>query len=410
MIHKLLTGVFCLFLTSFAAWGQAGGGAGGSGGGGGGSNLYTFRYIFLSQKKVQPKTFVNDKSLDRAYAIVQSVKKSRGAKVRSRYYYGALEYEALYFFDNVINSILLGSLKITRMDRIDRHKHKAIPKKPTKISYFLMASQSDPGKSDTTYILSAPGSGDTVMIESHRILYEQIIPYHRLSFFILGRNQDTLMFEIWPRPRKLQNRNFDAQSTVIEGIRNGELYNHQYKNQNVTADTFYAVIPWRNQGVGPRFQTFNLMFATHYLIPITIPIGYTFVPKAWQSNFLNAGMAYGWAIGRTKFYRDALQPPRNFYWGAGFLAGVSSVSLSSSSVKAGFNVGSGYSLPGVYTGMHVGLSFNSVQFMLTGTYEWAIGSNSSQWIYQHRFSLGIAIGLSSFNLAVPNSSSAALAH
>jgi hypothetical protein len=322
-----------------------------------------------------------------------------------RHYYSGDYYKAIYFFQGLINDILLGTLKISRADVVEQQVHHRV-KKESSSQYFVVKNPAG-GNPDTTRIMST-GVSDSITYRNLPILYDQIVPYHRLPFYILSRNQDSLMIEIWPPPRTLQNSNFDRQQTAIDQIPNGALYNHD----KVAADTFYAVIPWRNQGIGPRFQTFNLLFGTKYLIAVSAPIGYTFAAKAWQSNFVNAGVAYGWGKGRTKFYRDNLQTARNFYWGAGFIAGVSSISISSSTVDTAFSksVPSSYNLPGVYTGVHIGASFNSVQLMLTGAFQWAIGKNSGHWLYQGKFTLGVAIGLSGFNLLVPNSASAPLTH
>jgi hypothetical protein len=228
------------------------------------------------------------------------------------------------------------------------------------------------------------------------------------------------MFEVWPPNVSLQNSAYDSAYTVIEGVQNVKLYNH-YKFSSTgqvtyarQADTFYFVPHWHNQGVGPRFQTFNLMFSTKYLIPVSIPLVYNFKAKATLANFLNAGMAYGWGLGRTKFYRDAIQSSRNFYIGAGFLGGVSTATISASTVNDSTlkaSLGSASStLPEVYYGCHIGISFSSVQLIVSGSWQTAIGDHAAQWSYQNHFSLGIGVGLSLFNLLVPNSASAPIGH
>jgi hypothetical protein len=415
----------------------AGAGAAGAGGAGGGSNVYSFRYVFLSRtkqldslqlsrsKKADKLQFASfTHSIDTAYTFQSdsnSLNQNKPTKTRQHYYRNPVQYLANGVQD-VVNGMLIWSLKISKTDSVARRLTSmvSVAKPVTETGFLIMPNACNHCKSDTIYQFS-PGFADSAetVFEDHNILYDRILPDHRLSFYILGRNQDTLMFEIWPRPRRLQNRYFGSQTTIIDGFRNGDLLNWTNETYQINhpADTFYAVIPWRNHGVGPRFQSFNLLFFTKYLIPITVPINYCFGAKSWQTSFLNAGMAYGWAIGRTKFYRDGLQASRNFYWGGGVLGGVSSVTLNAASVNpkntaavTAVGTGSGYTLPGTYVGGHLGFSFNSLQIMVSGTVAWALGSYSSAWIYQHKFSLGLAIGLSSFNLLVPNSASAPFTH
>jgi hypothetical protein len=438
-MRKICCSIALLVGLMYVAKGQpgaAGAAGGGAGGGGGGSNVYSFRYVFLSyskrvdslhlsqKKKADTAQFASfSRSIDTAYTFQSdsnSLKQNNASTTRQHYY----ENPGTHFVNgvqNVVNWLLLWSLKISKTDYIDRHETSIVrvSKPVTQTGFMIMPNPCQNCKLDTIYQYSPPfaDSMETIL-EPHAILYDRILPYHRLSFYILGRNQDTLMFEIWPRPKRLQNRHFGSQTTIIDGFRNGDLLNWTDEANHIDhpADTFYAVLPWRNHGVGPRFQTFNLLFFTKYLIPITVPIAYCFGAKSWQTSFLNAGMAYGYAIGRTKFYRDGLQASRNFYWGAGLLAGVSSVTLNAASVNpkntaAVTAVGtSGYTLPGTYVGGHVGFSFNSLQIMVSGTVAWALGSYSSAWNYQHKFSLGLGIGLSSFNLLVPNSASAPFTH
>jgi hypothetical protein len=402
----LLLGMLILPILLRAQPGAAGAGAAAAGAGG--SNVYGFRYIFLSDAKtpVQNSTIDTSATLKAAYSETGN---------SNEYHYNGIYYRILYRLQQAARKFTLSLFKVDRVNAVDSHYvvHANIT---AKSQYFTK-----PNSGDTTWIFTN-GTKDTTYSLPHRILYNYIVPTHRLAFFLLGRSQDTLMIEVWPPNIRLQDPQYDRQMTVLEGIRNGNLYNHyepnnrhRYEPENKRqADTFYAVLPWQNQGVGPRFQTFNVLFSTKYLIPISVPILYNFKTKSWLSSFLNAGMAYGWALGRTKFYRDGLQPSRNFYIGGGLIGGISAVTISASTVDNAAlkdSLGSSTStLPGFYYGFHIGVSFNSIQIIASGSWETAIGNNATQWSYQNHFSFGIGIGLSLFNLLVPQSASAPIGH
>jgi hypothetical protein len=424
-MKKLLLSLVSFFVIAEISLAQTpgvGGATGGGGGGGGGSNVYGFRYIFLSKSGYTTTTFKKDRAIDTAYTQQSDsnlLKTNISINKRSHYYSSPLNVVPKGF-QYFVNDFLLWLLKVNKTDFVDRRRDTMIRKPATITGFQLMRNPCDSCKKDTVYQYSSSPPSDSMIFDPHWILYGQILPYHRLSFYILSRNQDTLMFEVWPPPRKLQNNDFNGQSTIIDGFKNADVYNWTDRAANPPiehpADTFYVVIPWRNHGIGPRFETFNMPFLTKYLIPISVPIAYSFHAKSWQTSFLNAGVAYGIAAGRTKFYRDALQSPRNFYWGAGLLGGISSITLNAASVNppdsaAVKAVGtSGYTLPAIYAGIHIGFSLNSVQLMITVQKEWAMGSFSSAWIYHRGLSLGIGIGLSSFNLAVPSSASTPFGH
>jgi hypothetical protein len=413
----LVTTVLPILLHAQPGAGGAGAGAAGGAAGGGGSNVYGFRYILLSDKKAPPKInrFVPSSPLQSAYLVPGSTPLLQDSATHKEpeYYYSGNYYRVLYRFQQAARTFMLGLFKVDRADSIASH-YDSTQRVITRTQYTIRPN------GDTNWVYTN-GTRDTIYVTKHRILYDYIVPTHRLAIFLLGRDQDTVMFEVWPPNKRLQNANYDSAYTVVEGIQNKDLYNHYRVDRrgNVTynrqADTFYFVPHWRNHGVGPRFQTFNLLFSTKYFIPVSIPLVYNFKAKSYLANFLNAGMAYGWGLGRTKFYRDAIQTSRNFYIGGGFLGGISTATISAqtvndSALKVQFAGGASSTLPEVYYGFHMGISFSSVQFIVSGTWQTAIGDHAAQWSYQNHFSLGIGIGLSLFNLVVPNSASAPIGH
>jgi hypothetical protein len=366
VLPLLLMTVFPILISAQSASGGAAAGAGAAGGSGG-SNVYGFRYILFSDRKDPYKGKGLNSKVDSSNTLKAAYLDSAS---ENQDYYSGNYYRMLFSLQQFARKAMLILFKVDRADSVDSH-HNSISTKIAKNQFTL-----GPTVNDTNWIYTNVNT-DTILTKRHRVLYNYIVPTHRLSIFLLGRDQDTVMFEVWPPNKSLQNSAYDSAYTVIEGVQNVKLYNH-YKFSSTgqvtytrQADTFYFVPHWRNQGVGPRFQTFNLMFSTKYLIPVSIPLIYNFKAKATLANFLNAGMAYGWGLGRTKFYRDAIQSSRNFYIGAGFLGGVSTATISASTVNDSTlkaSLGSASStLPEVYYGCHVGISFSSVQFIISGS-------------------------------------------
>jgi len=147
-----------------------------------------------------------------------------------------------------------------------------------------------------------------------------------------------------------------------------------------------------------------------------MPIAYMFgndskAQQRWQSNFLSAGLAYGWARGRTKFFKYDQYQPKNSYFGVGFMLAVSATSMNDKDFDtSNANVGpkltkissSGtYTAPLIQVGMHVGESFGYLQLIQAAGFGWAVGYPAQNWNYQGKFFVGFGIGLSIFNLAIP---------
>jgi hypothetical protein len=250
---------------------------------------------------------------------------------------------------------------------------------------------------------------DTVIYEPKEIRFITI-PKHHLEIAILNRNQDTCMIEVWPPPFKDQNNpTYQKGHTVIAGIENDSLYNNSYNS----ADTLYAIFNWHHPSTTRRHETYNVLFRTIYLVPASIPLVYTTGSAQWQANFLNAGMAFGWGYGRTKFYKDNLMPPRNFYFGFGAVLGVSSITIDSQNVTKSLQpiIGkSSLTYPAVYGGVHIAFSFNSVQLMGVVGSEIVLSKYHSSWQNEGKLLYGIGIGLSIFNLAVPSAPSSPIGH
>jgi hypothetical protein len=277
---------------------------------------------------------------------------------------------------------------------------------------------------DSSYLKDSSGHyhllNDSVFkLQTHTRVVKQYCK-HKILFYnfkagssvaILGRNQDTCMLEFWPPVRRTQRDSaFNNGRDIIEGIPNYKLYNHD----TINADTFYLVAGWQNSTTLSRHRSFNLPFHTLYFVPATIPIEYVVKTKQFQTNLLSAGMAFGLAVGRTKFFKDNIMPPRNAYYGAGIVGGVTAVTVSAQGVsnqtiKTEIGTGS-YTYPAFYVGEHAGYSFNSVQLFVALGWEWATGHYARYWNNQGRAFIGFGIGLSLFNLAVPSISSTASAH
>jgi hypothetical protein len=356
---------FCLCNGAYSQAG-AGGGATGGGGGGGGQNLYGFRYIIIPDGPIEPsRNHLFKDSLNTPSSLSNSFR-----------------YEVVEKF---LLGILRGILHIQGYNSLQRDSSykKGISPNDTLVKHFTV----------------------------HKIQYRTIAKHH-LEVAVLSRTQDTCMLEVWPPAWRLQNDNFyRSLRTVIGGIENGSLYSHDA----ISADTFYLVTKWTNSPLTRRHQSFNMLFKSVYLVPATVPIVYTTGTQQWQANFLSAGMAGGWAYGRTKFYRDNIMPPRNFYFGIGGVAGVNTVTLNAQSVSDTsilnkINKSSGVTYPGVYLGGHIAFSFNSIQLMFVLGREWAFGKYHAAWENQGKLFLGLGIGLSIFNLVVPSAAPNPVGH
>jgi len=177
---------------------------------------------------------------------------------------------------------------------------------------------------------------------------------------------------------------------------------------------------------------FNIPFNTRYFIPITTPVSYLFGNRKnahrWQSNFLTAGMAYGWGHGRTKFFKNDQYQPKNFYIGTGFLASISAAMINKSDFSANpknpgdtseykaaitrltSNTGTTYTAPQIQFGIHVGESFGSIQLIQAAGLGWVLGYPAQYWNYQGKPWIGFGIGLSLFNFAVPTAPGGGAGH
>jgi len=172
---------------------------------------------------------------------------------------------------------------------------------------------------------------------------------------------------------------------------------------NPYQDTFYVVIP-NNFNTQPsknsNYNKFNLVFNGKYLIPISIPfqdIGFSFRKAInLQSNFLNAGMAYGWAHGKTTFFKNDQIAPKNFYMGTGFVAALAS---------ATDNTNNKIMVPAFITGVHIGVAISSVQILAAGGYGFAVQNVNTAWGKSGAPWVGFGVGLSLFNVAIPSVSS-----
>lgn len=209
---------------------------------------------------------------------------------------------------------------------------------------------------------------------------------HKLKVFVTGMNQttDTLTVKLWYRHR-------------FAGRMADSLRKHLGIDSAFEKDYKFPVsyVP------GGAWRKFILPFRTRYFIPVNLPIVRDFnygksSTSAWQANFLNAGMAYGWAIGRTKFFKYNQLSPRNEYAGIGPLFNIQSATSSAGSQTPP----TAPSFAKVLLGGHIGIGFGSIQFILAGGYYYNI-SSSSGFQLQPKPWIGGGIGLSMFNFSVP---------
>jgi hypothetical protein len=206
--------------------------------------------------------------------------------------------------------------------------------------------------------------------------------YHnKLKVYIsaLSKQTDSMTFKLWDSKR-------------IRRIRPRFL--------NVSKDSVYRTdytvkSPW-NETVGPH-RKMVIPFETKYLMPVNLPFLYDFNTHSVSVSFLNAGLAYGWAFGRTKFYEYNQMPPRNAYFGGGPLFNLSSsLTASSSSSTASTTFAK------MVLGGHLGYSTGSLQFLIAGGWYYDVGGKQVFAIHS-KVVLGFGFGLSLFNFAVPSS-------
>jgi hypothetical protein len=233
---------------------------------------------------------------------------------------------------------------------------------------------------------NAPGniSKDTVRpigLDSFLLNPANRAHFHRkLKVFLTSTSKqtDSISFKVWYRKRKRTWRPLNEPNGYDED--------------------FTFVVPY--DSTTGWYRKFVLPFRTRYLVPVNIPFLYDENVKGFTSTFLNAGLAYGWAWGRTKFYKYNQLQSRNTYVGAGPFFNLSSTSGSaSSSSKLDPN-----SVGKLMVGFHVGFNLASIQF-LAAAGKYADFDNNGSLVWRARNVFGLGIGLSLFNFSVPSTTS-----
>ena len=151
------------------------------------------------------------------------------------------------------------------------------------------------------------------------------------------------------------------------------------------------------EGYGPCF---TVPFRGQDLTPITIPFVYRFNSGTFETNFFNVGLAYGKVFGRTKYFKESAINPRDFYFAVGGLIGLGPVQFA-----ANDSAKTSESTIGILYGVHVTISMNNIQLLFAGGLESALqgkAMNTNDWLNQNKPWIGFGIGLSFFNILIPN--------
>ena len=415
---KYLTTIVLLILINETVYCQGGGGAGGGsnaggGGAGGGQNtsLMAFKYKLLPSFN---KSNSNDsihrggnlayfKYKDSCFEVKYDIQENKyKIKFITDSVYINKHKKNPPFFHKWINKIEKNFFNLVFVDTVLTKERNT-----KRIAGFTF---------DTTFnsngnIISINKKADSIIeptfvFKSHRIKYEDQ-RNSVLKVVIINRYKDTVMFIIWPPEysKKFAKKGDTITQSYIDGIADVNLYNND--NNKHGADTLYFINRWSNTGITKKFQTFNLTFRTRYFIPVSIPLIWETSSGQYVSSFLNAGMAYGWAFGRSKFYKDNIQNTRNAVIGFGPIAGISALTITNSNISPSPNPKDttvNNTNPMFYWGGHCAITLlNSVSIILTGGFQNGLGKGYvKDWLYNGKPFIGIGIGLSLFNISIPS--------
>jgi hypothetical protein len=145
---------------------------------------------------------------------------------------------------------------------------------------------------------------DGTKLPIHGITQPKIITpktiHRKLKGIIDFRDGDMLYFHFWD-------------------ITSGPTLSPTYVTAADNGNDFTYQINWNRKG------NFSIPFSYRILTATNIPFKYDFFTKTTKADFLNFNLAYFFVFGRTKIYENDDIKPRNFYFGIGPYAGITSI-------------------------------------------------------------------------------------
>jgi len=229
------------------------------------------------------------------------------------------------------------------------------------------------------------------------------LSHPKMKFNLINKpNSDTLMITPWFRrevSKHSRNKGLKLINNAPLGDKNDSIVFKDHRvAKNEYQDTFYIEIPnnYTINKSNSTYNKFNLEFNGKYFIPVNITfqdIGFSIhKPLILTPNFISAGMAYGWAHGKTTFFKDNQLTSKNFYFGVGFVGSLSS---------AADLINKSNTYPALCVGGHLGVAISSIQVLIAGGYGVAFGDSGTAWGKNGAPWVGFGVGLNLFALTIP---------